>query len=432
MIGTVVRISLINLRRDRVAQAMTFLLPILFFSVFAMVFGTVSSSTTPKVRLAVVDEDHSELSRRLVAGLEREPSLVVRTTAPAAKDTEPAPLDRETARELVRRGTVPVALVLPAGLGSSGMTFLGGQAKVLLLADVSDPIAPQVVNGLLQKVAMTAAPDLMAASGFDLFEKNAGAFTPEQRAAVDSWLPQLRRDAKEETAGSSARPAEDDGAVMQGLVATEVVDVMREQRSNKPIIAFYAAGIGVMFLLFSTAGAGGALIEEKESGTLDRLLSSRLGMGRLLAGKWLYLLLLGLTQLTVMFVWGQLVFGLDLTGHLAGFAVMAGATAAAAAAFGLVLAAACRTRGQLAGISTILILTMSAVGGSMFPRYLMPASMQKLGLLTFNGWALDGFTKVFWRDLPLTAVWPQVAVLAGITAVLLLLTRALARRWEAV
>jgi hypothetical protein len=33
MIGTVLRISVINLRRDRVVQAMTFLLPILFFSI---------------------------------------------------------------------------------------------------------------------------------------------------------------------------------------------------------------------------------------------------------------------------------------------------------------------------------------------------------------------------------------------------------------
>ncbi len=430
MIGTVIRISLINLRRDRVAQVMTFLLPILFFSIFAMVFGGASGSTTPKVKLAVVDEDHSELSRRLLAGLERETSLAVRTTTRAKEGVEPTPLDRDAARELVRTGAVPVALVLPAGLGSSGMTFFGGEAKVLLLADVSDPIAPQVVNGLLQKVAMTAAPDLMMSSGLDLFETNAGAFTPEQRAAVDTWLPQLRERAEEDVSGRDGEATGTDGGAMQGIIATDVVDVMREEHENKPIIAFYAAGIGVMFLLFATAGAGGALIEEKESGTLERLLSSRLGMGRLVAGKWLYLLLLGSAQLTVMFLWGQVVFGLDLAGHLAGFAIMTVATAAAAAAFGLVLAAACRTRGQLAGISTILILVMSAVGGSMFPRYLMPESMQRLGLLTFNGWALDGFTKVFWRDLPLIALWPQVGVLAAITVALLALTRILARTWE--
>ena len=37
--GTLLRIGWTNLRRDRVAQALTFLLPIVFFSIFATVFG---------------------------------------------------------------------------------------------------------------------------------------------------------------------------------------------------------------------------------------------------------------------------------------------------------------------------------------------------------------------------------------------------------
>jgi hypothetical protein len=36
---TLLRIGWMNLKRDRVAQALTFLLPILFFSIFASVFG---------------------------------------------------------------------------------------------------------------------------------------------------------------------------------------------------------------------------------------------------------------------------------------------------------------------------------------------------------------------------------------------------------
>jgi ABC-2 type transport system permease protein len=73
---------------------------------------------------------------------------------------------------------------------------------------------------------------------------------------------------------------------------------------------------------------------------------------------------------------------------------------------------------------------MSAVGGSMFPRFLMSEKLQQLGLLTFNGWALDGYLKVFWRDAPLLALWPQVVVLGGLTAIFLGLARLMARRWE--
>jgi ABC-2 type transport system permease protein len=60
----------------------------------------------------------------------------------------------------------------------------------------------------------------------------------------------------------------------------------------------------------------------------------------------------------------------------------------------------------------------------------MSESMQKVGLFTFNAWALDGYLKVFWRDAPVTALWPQVLVLAGLTAVFLGVARTFARRWE--
>lgn len=73
---------------------------------------------------------------------------------------------------------------------------------------------------------------------------------------------------------------------------------------------------------------------------------------------------------------------------------------------------------------------MSALGGSMFPRFLMSESMQQVGLLTFNAWALDGYLKVFWRSAPLWQLWPQVLVLSTLTVVFLALARLLARRWE--
>ena len=56
--------------------------------------------------------------------------------------------------------------------------------------------------------------------------------------------------------------------------------------------------------------------------------------------------------------------------------------------------------------------------------------MQQYGLITFNAWALDGYLKVFWRDAPLIALWPQVAVLGGLTIAFLLAARFFARRWE--
>ena len=410
MIGTLLRSGWLTLKRDRVALALIFALPIVFFSIFASVFGG-GGAQTAKIRVAVVDEDQSELSRRILKGLASESSLRVRTAAESEE-----PLDRAGAEALVRDGTLPVAVIIPKGTGQAFSTtgFGPSPTKVQLLADVSDPVAPQMVLGLLQKVAMTAAPDLLMAGGMQQFEENAGALTPQQREAVDAWLPQLKEMA-EENGGAGGAGDGSGGATAMGL-STEVVDVMRSNTRRGALISFYAAGIGVMFLLFSSvAGAGGALLDEVEEGTLERLLSTRVGMAQLLLGKWLFLTLIGVSQLTVMFLWGWLVFDLPLFSHVPGFLVMTLVTAAAAAALGLVLATIATSRAQLSGFSTILILTMSALGGSMFPRFLMSETMQRFGLLTFNGWALDGYLKVFWRDAPLWQLWPQVLVLTVLT-----------------
>ncbi|MGH9566603.1 MAG: ABC transporter permease, partial [Candidatus Angelobacter sp.] len=74
MIPAIIKTSLTSLRRDRGALALSFVLPIVFFSIFAVIFGG-RRDTTPKVTVLVVDQDHSAASQRLVKGLENEGSL---------------------------------------------------------------------------------------------------------------------------------------------------------------------------------------------------------------------------------------------------------------------------------------------------------------------------------------------------------------------
>lgn len=433
MIRTLIGVGLINLRRDRVVQAMTFFLPIVFFSIFAGVFGSQGRDTVERVRVALVDEDGSTASRRLVAALQQETSLRVRTAArPPGSDAKApeAPLDRARATGMVRDGDLPVAIVIPKGFGETFGRFDTTGVAIELLSDSSDPIASQVVSGMLQKTAMTAAPQLMARQGLGMFEKYAGGLTPQQKQVMDSWYRTMEENPAADSAAPAAPPGPG-GNALAGAVAVKVVDVLGEKKTN-PIISFYAAGIAVMFLLFSASGAGGTLIEEVESGTLERLLTSRAGMGTVLAAKWLFITLLGVLQIVVMFVWGMFVFQLDLLPHLPGFFVMTFLTAGAAAGFGLVLATLCKSRQQLGGLSTILILTQSALGGSMFPRFLMPEGIKKIGNFTFNAHALDGYQAVFWRDAKLVELWPQVLILGALTVAFMTVARLLARRWETV
>ena len=304
MILPIVRTAITGLRRDRAALALSFVLPIAFFSIFAVIFGG-QHDTIPQVHVIVVDQDLSAASRDLVRALQREGSLIISTHPDAKSKNTPAPdYTAATAEAAVKAGTAPVALIIPAGWGQHPIAFRGGNGnnpEIQLLNDQSDAIAPQIVSGLLQKAAMTSMPASMASEGEKYMKQYMGSLTPEQQKRWDANLAALntiekRRDEQPASAGSSESSSSAFGA---GIVAVHTRGVVGEQQ-NKNMISFYAAAIGVMFLLFTASGSAGALLDEQDSGTLDRVLSSRVTMTTLLAGKLAFNTLLAFVQLVVM------------------------------------------------------------------------------------------------------------------------------------
>jgi ABC-2 type transport system permease protein len=383
VIWTIFRLGWLHLKRDRVAMLLTFALPIVFFSIFAAVFSDLDTRHLESLEAVLVLEDPSSQAERFATLLEQEPALAIQRL-----DISPRSAARQAAADQVRERKVDVGIVVPAHFASRMLDPKAEAAAIQVLTDSANPLVGELAAGILGMATIRFA-----------FEQMGGEEEPGSSEALES-------------------PFE--------IVVSDVVG----NEDEKSAVAFFSAGIGVMFLLFAVSGRSGILIEEKESGVLRRVLASRLGLGQLLLGHWLFLAVLGFVQVTVMFIWGWAVFGLDLwsANHLAGFVIMTAASAAAAAAFGLFLASVCRTRIQLAGVSAVVILVMSALGGSMFPRYLMPEGLRKLGLLTFNAWALDGYQKVFWYETGIGDLWPQVLVLVAVTLIFLFSTRALASK----
>lgn len=417
MIASVVRAGWLNLRRDRSALMLSFIVPVVFFSIFAGIFGA-QKSKTPKTTVLIADLDRSDTSRRLIEALGRESALnVVLTPKKSA-----TPFDAQSAEATVRAGDAPVALIIPKGFGTTQIRFDAPNSgpAFRLLSDSADPIADQVVGGLLQKTLMMSMPEMMMDAGVSEVDRWSGGLTAQQKATIDQNMK-----------GYQALSARTSAATprAQSIIRIETTDIIGQNKANV-IASLYAAGIGVMFMLFTASNAGGALLEENESGTLDRILTTRLTLTQLLLGKLAYLWMLGFTQMSVMFLWGALVFRLQLFQHIGGFIIMTLSTSLATSAFGLLLASVCRTRAQLGAMSTLVVLSLSAIGGSMFPRFLMPAGLQKAGLVLFNSWAIDGFTNVFWRELPLTSIVLPAAVLIGWGIVFFVAARQLTKRWE--
>ncbi|MFN0055876.1 MAG: ABC transporter permease, partial [Planctomycetales bacterium] len=368
MIATVFRIGLLRLWHNRLELALAFVVPIVFFSIFAVIFGGQLGRGLSAVKVALVDEDQTDFSRQIAGDLAATTGLkIVRHPEGGVADEL---LTADQSERLLQQGRVAIAVVLPAGLSGVATSNADAPLEVRLLADSSDPVAAQLVAGRLREAMMTRQGEVLARRG-------------ARRARVAKLALRLR--------GTSATVDPEENASNLPLDTLNLtagwnmvtVDVLGRSQSN-PVVAMYAAGIAVLFLLFTTTATAGTLLEEAEAGTLERLLTSRLSLGQLLAGKWLWTMTLGFVQTTVMFVWGWLAFGIDLPGKISGFLVMTVCTTAAAASLALCLAAVCRSRQQLNGVSMIVILSMSALGGSMVPRYVMSEALQRAGLITFN------------------------------------------------
>jgi ABC-2 type transport system permease protein len=473
-------VCLRRLLHNRIELLLAFAVPIAFFSIFALIFGSgVGGTQDPSVKVVGVDTVQDAQSELVMRALQETPGLKFvegphggsdakgkgdrgkRDTvkgdaakgdgASDAEPRQPATMTKSEATAMVRRGNATLAILIRRDES--------GEIAADLLSDASDQVSPKVVSALVQQVlGAVPGPAVFAAQGpnetvgeglgdrlNEGFAEGIGEGIGDRFAGRGDaeGLGVVQASGSEPTSIEMEATTSPIGSAGSGITAgiasslakvppkrVAIIDLLGGEKRN-PVVTMYAAGIAVMFLLFGATNGGATLLEERENQTLDRLLTTGLTMDQLLLGKWGYLTMLGIAQTTLMFVWGQVVFGVDLWGHLDGFLIITVVTAGAAAAFGLMLATLCKTRGQLNGLSVVVVLTMSALGGSMVPRYVMNESLRDAGLWTFNAWALDGYDKVFWRDLPAGDLWPQMAVLMGCGAVFLITARGLAVRWEA-
>jgi ABC-type multidrug transport system permease subunit len=98
------------------------------------------------------------------------------------------------------------------------------------------------------------------------------------------------------------------------------------------------------------------------------------------------------------------------------------ATAFAISSMGIFLAAISKSRQQAQNLSTLIILVMSAIGGSMIPLFFMPEIMNKVAIFSVNYWGIQGFYDIFWRSLPLSETLPKILVLTCIGVVMTILS----------
>lgn len=401
----VFRAMLLGLLRDPGALVMGFVMPVAFFVIFAEIFSNAAGGKF-EISVAVLDEVQSPDSGRLLAAVRRDPDIRTWLVTESRAATEDA----------VRRGEADVGIVVRADAEPLGSTGGFGPPPLLVYTDPSSEVAAAVLTGRLQQAYATALPDLLVGGVVDLVENQFTELDERQRADIGEGLADMR------AAAARGGPP---GWSLADLF--EVQDVAGRPAARNHV-AYYAGAIAFMFLLLSAAQGALTLLDERDNGVLDRIIAGPGGVAVAVNGKFLWLATQGLVQTAVIFAVGWAAYGIDVRAALAPVLAIAVLSSLAAAGIALLLVAACRSRAQAQTLSTVVILVMSAVGGSMVPRFFMPGWLQNVGWLTPNTWVLEAYSGALSRGEPLAALALPCAMLALTAAAALLAAHALARR----
>ena len=200
----------------------------------------------------------------------------------------------------------------------------------------------------------------------------------------------------------------DDFLPLIGFEVERVGDVEPLQPSNFTLPAYLT-----MFLFFTAAMSAEAIARERQSHTLERLMSNGTRRESVIVGKFAGTAFRGMAQLGVMWTVGIAAFGIDLGASPGAVIVISVLMALASATFGVMLASFASNVQAASAAGVLLSLVLAPIGGCWWPLFITPQWMQSLAKLTPHGWANGGFNKLMLFGAEFGDVTQEMAALAG-------------------
>ncbi len=180
-------------------------------------------------------------------------------------------------------------------------------------------------------------------------------------------------------------------------------------------------GMAVMFSFFGVGYIGTAFFSEHGWGTWDRLRASQATTMEIVLGKILPSAALMLIQLVLLFAVGIVIFGMRVSGSMAGIGVMMLACVALLVAFSMLLTAVLRTQNQMMAVVNLAAMVLAGIGGALAPVDVLPGWAQAIAPASPAYWMLEGFRAVILEkggvDATIVPAAATLAFAAGMSAI---------------
>ncbi|MDW7777104.1 MAG: ABC transporter permease [Methanosarcinales archaeon] len=357
--------------RDRNAILLMFLLPMIIISVAGLALGGEFEQNI-RISVLVVDLDNDVVSKGFIEFLE---------------DIDILDVDMESnefaARERVRNQEYGRLIIIPMDFTQSIMTGQSSELNIMVnpVEDSQNTVLEKIVEGYASGLS-TNVVVVKTADAYGI-----PTYSEEKILEIVSTAQQF----------TQPPPVE---------VITESTTTNLAEFSP---FTQYVPGFAVMFLLFTTVQIGSAsLIKERDAGTLRRLVTAPISRAEIIGGKITSTFIRGFVQLTVLMYFGHVVFDLNLGSSTLALLVLIAAITLASTGLGLLVAVLVRTEDQANSVSNLLVLTMSAIGGSWWPLFIEPQFMQDMAHFTITARAMEGFYNLLYFDLGLAGIVKEV------------------------
>lgn len=376
---TIIYGRLLNLKRSWMPYALMVVLPLMLM----FVFGAVMGEEVSRVALPIADLDKSGSSAVLVEELKSLGTYSIKLT------------NTEDLKETVMENGAEAGLIIPRGFGEA---IIKGETPRFDLFITRETQAGYSLHGVLLAAVQRLAYNTAIVDGtVEFLERNA-ALDQGNRGKMEERIHRLVAEEWEErlpikVAGSTIKTGGGEGVPFNMHTQTSI-------------------GFTIFFSMFTIIFAVGEILEEKRTGVWDRINVSPVSRFKVLTGGLICAFVMGMINMTILMLIGDLALGVNWLGHIGGVLVILMAFSFCMTSFGLLLSFGIKTSQQLQVIAPVVLVSSAMLGGCYWPLEIVSSKAMLVAAKAMPaGWAMQGLKNMIVYNQGLEAVYLPAAVL---------------------
>lgn len=363
--------------RDRAALTFMLLAPFLLTIGMGFVTGRFSgngNSGISDIPVIIVNQDKAELGNALEDVFNSED--LAELMEPTASDSP------EAARQAIDSDQASAAVIIPEGFTRSIIPAEG--AMFSQTTTQPDPVQIEVYTNPSRPTGAGVVKAVVDEFISRVEEGRTSGMTSIVQLLQTGLLNQQNAEAEARALFKNVDQTESTAITLQ-------TDKEGAQAVEFDLLAYFAPGMALMFLMYTVSYGGRSILAERAQGTLPRLLVSPTSTPQFIGGKVLGVFFMGIAQVGILILASFLFFQVKW-GDPLGVAVLILAAVFGATGWGMLITAFARTPAQVGSIGSAVMLIFGILGGSFINLEQLPPAIQTLSKITPNAWGLDGFT----------------------------------------